>query len=249
MGTGLSAVRTYRGNMEQLYAADAGIQKGIWRIKSIIDTVEAREADYSEELLPFIVNGNSVVVNIGYAWVLDGIVNPIYGPHNAWLAMETHGFGESTGIYTLQLVYVPASGANKKVDKIGVWLPNGFEYVAGSCSDPEFAATNITDDEPEILLSHGGTNLTWDISPNQTIETAAQRFRFTPVGKVPRGDIAWVQALSSDIGLSWDNLIWNYTLVSTATSQTTGKSTVIEAHVTFDTGASSGATIIDYLVN
>jgi hypothetical protein len=250
MGTGITAIETYQANMDRLYAADAGIQKGIWQSRTYIDSMKT--TTFSQTLPAFTVNDNSVVVQLGYSWPLAGIVNAVYGPHNEWLAMETRGVGESNGVYTLYMVYKSSSPGNKKVDFLGVWLPRGIEYIPGSCSDPAFP-DNICTSNPQITYTHGGTSLKWDVQPNLGFnyygETATQKFRFTPVGKIPKGDIAWVISQSSDIGLSWDDLVWDYALTSTATTISTGRSTNVTAHVAVDTAESNAASIIDYIIN
>ena len=250
MGTGITAIETYQENIDRLYAADAGIQKGIWQSRTYVESMKS--TTFSQTLPAFTVNDNSVVVQLGYSWPLAGIVDAIYGPHNEWLSMETRGVGEDNGVYTLYMVYKATSPGNKKVDFLGVWLPRGIEYVSGSCNDPAFP-DNICTDNPVITYTHGGTNLKWDIHPNLGFstygETATQKFRYTPLGKVPKGDIAWVTSQSSDIGLSWDDLVWDYALTSTATTPSTGRATTITAHVAVDTADENSAIIIDYIIN
>jgi len=49
--------------------------------------------------------------------------------------------------------------------------------------------------------------------------------------------------------LSWDDLVWDYALTSTATTVSTGRNTTITAHVAVDTAANNSAIIIDYIIN
>ncbi|MBN1368029.1 MAG: hypothetical protein JW967_08895 [Dehalococcoidales bacterium] len=248
MGTGLKTVSVYQENNELLYAADAGIQKGIWQIKyGDIPKVYDFTQTYPAET----VNGNNVVVTIDYVWVLSGIADPVFGPHNDWIDVQTEGNPDITGVYTINLSYSDISGnpGNKKVDKMGVWLPAGFDYVAGSASDPAFP-DNIKKTEPSVTRIHGGTSIKWtnvNYSFKNSGDVAYQKFRFTPVGELPKGDIAWVQSLSSDIGLSWDKMIWNYTITSVATDNN-GKTTTVVAHVSTDTGATANIAVITYSI-
>ncbi len=258
MGTGLSSVRTYQRNIDQLYAADAGIQKGIWYGMTNLESM--KYTAYADSLEPFTINGNSVVVNLGYTWVLDGIVQPSFGPHNE-IVVNTGGTGDENGVYTLQMDFT--GFPNKNVKYIGVWLPNGFDYVPGSCADFEnqIAADRLQSGElqpyePQIVYTCGGTSLLWGpLPPNMSYSTylaegrTTQRFRFEPLDLVPSGDIAWLLSHDNSIGFSWDNNIWNYNLTSTATSIATGKSTTVTARIAIDTRDSIGTTILRYEVD
>ena len=255
MGTGLSAVQTYQENTDLLYAADAGIQKGVWYGKNNLSE-SMRLETYSENLPVFTVNGNTVEVELGYCWILEGIVDPVYGPHQE-IVVNTRGEGDENGVYTLCIVYT--AFGNKKIDTMGVWLPTGFDYVAGSCALEEFnnaSHTNNTTAEPEKVYTYGGVSLKWDVtnvSFSSLGEAPTQKFKFTtvgtvPEGTVPMGDIAWLRSQSNDVGLSWECEIWNFAMTSKATSPT-GKSVTVTAHVFLDTRTTGGVKIIDYAVN
>lgn len=248
MGTGVKTVRLFKEKNEQLYAADAGIQKGIWLIQS--GTIP-KDIDFTQTYPAFTVNGYDVVVTVNYVWILSGIADPVYGPHNQWIDVQTSGNPDITGVYTISLSYNDVSGnpGNKKVDQMGVWLPAGFDYVADSANDPSFSGNMVTK-EPSVIRIHGGTSIKWtnvNYSFKNSGDLATMKFRFTPVGKLPKGDIAWVSSLSNDIGLSWDQMIWNYTAISVATGDG-GNTTSIESHLSSDTGATSNLAIVTYTI-
>ncbi len=249
MSTGLKTVTVYHNNNDRLYAADAGIQNGLAKIKN---GLIPHDIEFTQTYPAISVNGSNVVVSIEYVWILAGIADPIYGPHNLWIDVQTRGNPGVDGVYTINLAYSDVSGnpGNKKVQQMGVWLPAGYDYVPGSCNDPVNFPGNIDKNPPSVVHIHGGTSIKWDnvnYSFKNSGDTAYQKFRFTPYGvdHVPKGDIAWVASLSSDIGLSWDQMIWNYTITSAATD-TAGKNTTITSHVASDTGATSNLAIITY---
>jgi Tfp pilus assembly protein PilX len=250
MTSGMKTVQMYDNQNDLLYAADGGIQKGLWKISTYIS---APPENFSDALSVFTLNGKSVAVNINYVWILDGIVDPSFGPHNTWMDVQTSGNADVNGVYTINLSYNDLTGnpGNKKVATMGVWLPGGFEYVAGSASDALAFPNNIRKAEPTVTAVHNGLSIKWtnvNYSFKTSGEVATEKFRFKPVGELPTGDVAWVCSLSADIGLSWDNMIWNFTVVSTATDPSTGKSTQIVAHMARDDGSSAGLSVITYQI-
>ncbi len=250
MGTGLKSVRTYHENTSQLYAADAGIKDGIWKITN---GVVPKNVDFSQTYPAMIVNNESVVVKIDYTWILSGIADAQFGPHNDWVDVSTTGNANISGIYTISLQYNDVTGnpGNKRIHQMGVVLPASFTYVGGSSSDLAFP-NNIDKSEPTVTAIHGSTSIKWgnvDYSFKKSGDIATQQFRFTPIGKIPKGDVAWISSQSNDIGLSWDEMIWTYTITSTATNTSTGKHTTIIAHVSSDTGATEGLAIATYTIN
>jgi hypothetical protein len=253
MSSGLKDIRMYDNQTGLHYAADSGIQKGLWKISTYTN---APAQNFAENLPVYTLNGKSVTATVLYTWALEGIpgADPNNGttPHDDFL-----GLGGSTSsrveydtstnpprsIYTI--TYVTGGGfSNKKASYIGAWLPLGFNYVPGSC---DLFANNITRNEPVIEFVHRGNSISWyrqsgwQLNDN-TVYT--QKFLVTPVNKFPKGDIAWIRGHDQSVGLSWDASIWNYAVTATATDS--GRSTQIIAHVTRDNGTSGGLGIITY---
>jgi hypothetical protein len=253
MTSGTKTVQMYDNQNNLLYAADAGIQKGLWKITTY---TSAPPINFTDMLSAFTSNGKTVLVEIDYVWILDGIVDPSFGPHNTWMDVQTRGNAGLDGVYTINLSYNDITGnpGNKKVNTMGVWLPAGFDYNRNlpNASDASYFPNNIVKREPtSVTPVHNGISIVWtnvNYSFKNSGETATEKFRFTPAGSLPKGDVAWVCSLSSDIGLSWDNMIWNYTVTSTATDPSTGKSTKIVAHVSRDDGSSSGLAVVTYKI-
>lgn len=250
MTTGLNNVQMYDNKNDLLYAADGGIQKALWQISTYSS---APTESFSATLPAFTLNGKSVVASINYVWILEGIVDPVFGPHNDWLDVQTRGNADLSGLYTINLTYnnIDGNPGNKKVATMGVWLPEGFEYVSGSASDKASFPDNIQKSEPSVTSIHGGISIKWtnvNYSFKKDGEVATEKFLFKPVGDLPIGDVAWVCSLSNDIGLSWDDQIWNYTATSIAADPSTGHSMKIVAHAARDNGSSSGMSLVTYQI-
>jgi hypothetical protein len=252
MNTGLKTVSIYQTKNKLLYAADAGINKGIWELENgtILGSHESYD-DYTYTFPGITVNGQQVVVKIDYTFILIDIATANFGPHIEWLGVQTSGNADINGIYTIDLTYDAdiANSGNKKLEYMGVWLPFEFDYVPGSTS--EFA-DNLTLLEPDVTKMHGGTSIKWSglnygFKNGETSIT--QKFKFTPIGKIPRGDVAWISTLSNDIGLSWDDLVRHYAITSTATDASWEMSTTIKSRVSIDIGESTETHMFSYEMN
>ena len=243
MGTGLNAVRTQHEHTDRVYAADAGIQYGIWKIISDTDL----QSTSSSKVYPAItVNSKSTVVKVEYWSVLDGIIGDRQGPHADWVDVTTTGTPSSGGVYVIDINF--AGSGNKKIQEIGVWMPNGFNYVSHSAA---LYPGNITTGEPNVTAINGGVSIEWDGLSYSLIDHphCTQTFKFTPSDKTPKGDCGWVKSQSNDIGYSYDNNIYSYAVTSTATDSSSGKYDTIVAHVSNDVGGTAGTGILTYEIN
>ena len=256
MSTGLNINREVEHRVLELYAADAGIEDGLWRIQNdeLPDWLQGTwgNAAYTED--PYIpdpgdgfglpdpipdINDRSVEVSIEPIWVLAGL-EELKGngnePHDE-LVTVGHRTGESDngtkGVYQIGVIYDGSVG-NLKLDRVGCWLPAGFEYVDGS--------SNLEQDSgepyycvPTTFAHNGGTAITWDFSPavnynqlpadgNQMVVT----FEFTPNQNI-QGSFSWTRTNRNDIYLSWDVAMKIYKITSTATSDS-GKNSIITAY-------------------
>jgi hypothetical protein len=250
MGTGLNAVKVINENTVRLYAADAGVQNAIWKI--VNDEVPPI-FPFSMTYPPIIVNGKSTEVKIDASWILQGIVDDKYGPHNAWVNLITQGIPKENGEYIIDMNYNGNDG-NKKIATIGVWMPAGFAYEPGSCA---LYMDNLVQTDPTLITeANGGISIEWhDVDyPLQGVTHITQTFRFYPVppipeGTIPIGDVAWTQSLSQDIGLSYDRAIYTYEITSKANDISGGKSTTVLAVLNEDTGSTAGNVIVTYEIN
>lgn len=229
MATGLKATKVHEELMLRLYAADAGVEDALSKIKNN----QVPPAPYS-----LIVNDKAVLVTIDSIWILEGIEEwkPGTKPHAELVAVGrpidlTIGQYQVTITCDLTGAYEREGGV--KVERIGVWLPAPFDY-AGSSS-------GITTADPVITNIRGGIKLIWEnLSPplhfpNKELTTKSQFFYITPLGKDPPGDFAWVKAQSHDIYLSWDGDFTTNTVTAIATDNSTGKQTKVVAHTFRDT--------------
>jgi hypothetical protein len=202
-------------------------------------------------------------VSILYTWLLSSIINITNGafPHDTWLGMDVTGNANPSpvanpvphSVYSINFAY--SGSGNKKISALGVWLPAGFTYIAGSCSQSNYP-NNVSTAEPTVTRVYGGSSLVWDVQPSFSFQNvnppiASQQFWYQPVGKTPKGAASWVKSQSNDIGYSWDNAIWWYTVTSTAVNSTVSpsKTTTIDALVISDGGTTSGLNLVTYMLS
>ena len=240
--TGLQAGRIQEAEMDWLYAADAGLEDGLWRIKN--EEMSFEPYDYETELpykLPTDINDKDVTVNIKQVWPLDNLETAENGTTPPpELVIVGFVSDSDAGQYQVEMAYDGSLG-DVEVDRVAVWLPAGFEYVSDSSS-------GITTANPNIVDWRGGKALEWDFNPavnyedlptptppgqpggfTQAIEYPVKRilnFNFSPTGN-PTSTLPWVRTTRSDIYLSWDICCECYKITSTATDAATGKQRTI----------------------
>ena len=166
MQTGLKAGQVHESAMQEYYAADAGVEDGLWQIKNDQLSIlfpppdgydEYAYSDYNPsykwEYDPGEdINDKDVRVTIENVWVPQ--ISPVPDPDTARLIAEGTEeeppklmvTGSVTGAseYQIKLIYYwddeeDENGGNLKVETIGIWLPPGFNYE-GNCSlanDPD----------------------------------------------------------------------------------------------------------------
>jgi len=238
MTTGLQAGRIQEAEMAWLYAADAGVEDGLWRIKN--EDLPFAPYDYETEhhyTLPKDINGKDVDVCIKQVWPLEGLESDVHGttPHEELVVV---GFVSDfvPGEYQVEMAYDGSLG-DVEVDRVAVWLPAGYDYVTDSSS-------GITTDNPNIVDWRGGKALEWDFDPpvnfedlpvgdlspqpggfTQTVQYPVKRilnFDFYPQGN-PTSTLPWVRTTCPDLYLSWDICCECYQVTSTASDNITGK--------------------------
>ena len=149
MGTGVSSGRVYEQKIDEIYAADSGVEDALWNIRN--DLVEGLlgedydEYDYSTPCpYPYdlSVNGKNVTVSIQNVWIPKDISTP--SPSTARQIIEDEkllivGYPSSTAsTYTIKIVYNWDTMAHRdalRVKTIGIWLSPGFEYDGGCTLD------------------------------------------------------------------------------------------------------------------
>jgi hypothetical protein len=251
VSTGLRAGSLQEEKVALSYAADAGLEDVLWKTNN--EDVPLEPYDYETEYiysLPQGINGKAVTMSIKQVWPLTGLESDENGTTPPSCLLVTGGITKAQeGKYEVQISYDDSQG-NLYIDRVGVWLPAGFEYVVGSSS-------GITTNEPIVVDWHGGKVLTWDFQSAVNFtdlpppeppgggftpgtEYPATRilyFNVTPVNKTIGGSYSWVRTTNSALYLSWDTGCNIYQVSSTATDNDTGKSLTVEAYTYVGKGA------------
>ena len=201
--TGLNSGRVIEKNVNALYAADAGIENALWKLKNS----PPGSYPYSYTL-PQTVNGLSVAVLMERVTTLWGIVVGAPGNHADW--MEVDGgmvYDDQLDVYIYTVTITNKHVSNIKLDQILVKLPENFEYISGSTGG------NFTTEDPDPKGNpDSGITLVWDFQPPYpTVEgapdpehgiynTETQTFQLSGPAEPPEGDdYVWVVAQRSDI--------------------------------------------------
>jgi hypothetical protein len=215
MGNGLLNGRAYEKKTAELYAADAGIEDALWRIKNVelTDFLSGYdEYDYSTPW-PYpledhqggvaqlvLVNDKAVNVTIENVWMPMDIPAPDPG--------TARGIAENTSLiitgsvagasqYQIKISYDPtcAGPGNARVNTVGIWLPPGFGYVMGS-SDLEKAVGKPYYSAPDVTSYKGGYAVVWNFASYVTLNGFPGSFTFQysgPQGQEPGAAVPWIE--------------------------------------------------------
>jgi len=201
--TNLNSGRVVEKNIYGLYAADAGIEDALWRLKN--DPPAAYPYSYQ---LPD-VNGLSVTVLTEQVTILYSVLVGSPGQHSDYI--EVIGgmtYDEELGVYLYSANITNKQSSVMHIDKILVNLPPNFEYIPGSTSG------SFTTDDPEIKGDpDSGVTLVWDFQPplpsiegapdpeHGCYSTVTETFELSgPPGYSGSDDYLWVVANREDIG-------------------------------------------------
>jgi len=222
--TNLKAAEMVEENLEGLYAADAGIEDALWRIKNDMPA----SFPYSYQLSD--VNGMSVDVVIDGLATIFGEETLPQGDHTDWLII-TKSISYDAGIYFYTLSITNNGDGNIKVEKILIDFPPYLEYVAGSTGG------DITTDDPSVEgTPTTGITLIWDIPvPHPTVDEGATKDHTFQLSGPP--DVAgveghgFVQATRQDMGTVWDGDNYPYKITAQAKDATSTVVTTIRVGV------------------
>jgi len=198
--TSLNAGKIIERKVEGLYAADAGIEDALWRIKND----RPSSFPYSYQLTN--VNGMLVSVVIDEITTLSGEELGTPGDHSDWLEITksvTYDGGQGTYFYTLSMCN--NGEGNIQVETILIDFPPGLEYMVGSTSG------DITIDNPAVIGDPAtGITVIWDFSPPYHIipEQATRNHAFQLSELQAVSDVTghgFVKANREDIGTVWDS--------------------------------------------
>ena len=236
MGTGIKSGQVFEQKVDEVYAADAGVEDAMWHIRNdegdnkplIQELLGAGydKYDYSSNYsYPYnlLVNGKNVVVNITNVWLPKDISVPI--PSVARQIIEGAdltivGYPSSnTSTYVIKIVW-NGTGTALQVKKIGIWISPGFEY-SGGCTLTGYS-------NQDISPYKGGQAVVWTFASQPSLQSLGgtsgppmvKTFTFTytgPQGQIPELVSSWIDTTGvTGITYSWDDTIRLYKIVSTA---------------------------------
>jgi hypothetical protein len=177
MGNGLKTGKLFQHKTEALYAADAGIEDGVWQInydklKDFTDPVIYSPYNYTDHWsypLSEPVNGKTAQVTIENVWVPLNIPAP--GKDQASSIIETGKLmvtdsviGPTTG--QIKITYTRGDDDPPLfVSTLGMWLPPGFTYVPDSTNLWNSTHTRRLYTSENVSDYHSGQAVVWTFSP------------------------------------------------------------------------------------
>ena len=175
MATGAKTGVIYRQNTEELAAADAGVEDGVWQIRydKEQDFPGYSPYDYTTGWgyqLPELVNGIEVNVTLQNSWIPRGLTPPsaanaeriILGipanpptPAKPPKVILTGGI-PAPSTFNAKIQYYFEDGEDLRIATLGVWLPPGFNY-------DEAVASNLDGyySSRGIIPHAGGEAIVW----------------------------------------------------------------------------------------
>ena len=221
--TGLATGRIYETKADEMYSADSGLEHALWQIKygelepflatSDPSGVPYDIYDFNTEwsyTLPESLNGKNTTVSLENVWIPLNVAVP-----NKDVARNIIESGKLivtsnvSGALTckINIVFYPDVGEALDIEKLGVWLSPGFQYVAGSSSFGQ----------PSTQPHAGGQALIWDfgstpfvdfpgVDPGASELRSTITFQFTASqGNTAPSTVSWVTT-SGVLGVSysWD---------------------------------------------
>ncbi len=222
MSTGLLAGQMHEEKMEGLYAADAGVEDALWKIKN---DLPASYLDPYQLLTD--VNGMLVTIDIEEVVLLYGIDVGAGGVHWWWFALESEFLSydgdESWGTYNYRLSLTNKKGSPVKITSLTVSYSNELSYLSG-LTNGDIAGlapppmSDFEDGNPSLPETQVGNSkiLTWDFpAPRPEMEAAGDlddpgtwvtvtcTFQLEGPPDIPEITFYLVEAQDSDIGTVW----------------------------------------------
>ena len=251
MGTGVLSSPVFEQKTEELYACDAGVDDAIWQIKyKNLSTMFPAydEYDYANTWsynLAENINDESVSVDIRNVWVPKDIspLNPsemrdiIEGTDpEIGNRIRVNGSATASSEYRIRIDIIPEEPWDLRVESIGIWLPSGFSYVAGSSNLEDPVAPYHSN--PVVSDYAGGEVVVWSfgllpfdqLPPAGSQEVAIVEFEYTSETAREMVTISWVDTQNLGDGVqvpfSWDDDTKAFAVTSSASGGTTVESNV-----------------------
>ncbi|OGO42022.1 MAG: hypothetical protein A2137_00670 [Chloroflexi bacterium RBG_16_58_8] len=196
VSTNVKTIRMVETKARSLYAAEAGVEDALWKIK--YDTPPSLPYAYSAGT----INGMTVTVSINNVTEIAGVEIGPTGVHEGWLKV-TKSVSYSGGVYTFNLSIRNDGAGNMKIEQVLVDFGPDLVYVEGSVT------SNLTSDDPTVIgIPDSGITLLWDIpSPFFTMGVhQTEGFSFQLSGpELPEIEShAMLRASREDVGVVWD---------------------------------------------
>lgn len=222
--TSLNAGEIVEENASGLYAADAAMEEALWCIMNSISPPEQLSESVNEMQVAILTEAEG-----GYALYHDELAST--GVHEDWLDVsgEMVWDGEAEAYkYTITVIWTDTTGGSAiKLDELGVRLPIGYSYQAGSAAS---FADNLGTNEPNDALDGAGAHMIyWDFtSPHPEVSeeepVGTQTFYITGQGD-QEGDYTWVVARRHDVWVVSEVNGESYRITATATRPGDGEIT------------------------
>ena len=213
VATGIKTGEMVERKVEGLYAAEAGVEDALWKIRN--DTPAS--FPYSYQLTD--VNGLSVNVVIDEVATIAGEEVGSSGGHEDYLEITKEiSYEAGTYFYTLNLTN--NGTGNMKIEMILIDFPPELEYVVGSTSG------NITGENPSINGDPtSGITLVWEMQPPYPSITVGYTeghiFQLSgPPGVEGVEGHGVVRATRDDVGTVWDTDSRPYSIIAEAKDAT-----------------------------
>jgi internalin A len=211
------------------------------------------ERVYSHNPYEYALDPDDVAVTIRPIWLLEGLETP-YGARDLYGELETRCSIVCLG--ELEVTIVADTPAYYKLDRIGIWLPEGFTYEEGSSNlenlDPSDPAYCV----PVLQPFRDGTAVMWDYPwrvdfdsfPMKDANTISVTLNYVPVDESPLNAWAWCRTTRHDIYLSWSGEVKCFHITSEGPDPFTGEPTTMEAYALKNDAIGSGSVIYgDYV--
>ena len=216
MSTGLKTGMMHEGRTWQLYAAESGINDGIWYARyddfSTLFGSAYKEYDYFSSWnynMAEPVNGYEVNVEIENVWLPSNITAPTELEARTIIEkgqlIITGSAPPETSTYRIRLSFYPDVQNDPRIETLGIWLPPGFSYVAGSSNLEEDPSDPFYPASVDVSSHAGGQAVIWsfwsvpiiDFGPEVESEgetiTSTITFEYTSVEEDYRPSaVSWV---------------------------------------------------------
>jgi hypothetical protein len=247
MGSGLKAGETYENIAEEFYAADAGVEDGLWHIK--YDLLTELFSDYEPYLYnhdydypsnyTLEVNDIDVDVSISNIWIPKDIAVPSLSQAEELIgAGKLIIIGSVPAELTQQVniyYYKEPSDGSLIIDEIGIWLPPGVDYNPTGNNTLESHLDSIAQDYTREITTHaGGKAVVWTftepllftelpgVEPTDTPMVSSFVFGYSAAQaeRAPEA-VAWITTSGvSDIPYAWDADVRVFNITSVAEGTT-----------------------------